>query len=143
MIRSILGVILGYVAMFVTVFLTLTISYVVLGMDGTFRPGSFQVSSLWMSIMMVFSFVAAVIGGKVCRIVSGRPWALVPLVSLVLVLGMTSAVAAALSSDSSVVRTGDVSVLEAMANAQQPRWVTLVLPLLSAVGVVIGGKKRS
>ena len=143
MIRTILGVIFGYVAMFVTVFLTLTISYFILGADGAFQPNSFQVSRLWVSIMLVFTVVAALIGGKVCRMISGGAKALIPLVALVLVLGMTSAAAAVLSSDSTLVRTGEVSVFQAMGNAQRPRWLIVLLPLLCAGGVVIGGSKKT
>ena len=140
MIRAILGVVLGYVAMFVVIFITLSISYFALGTEGVFRPNSYQVTPLWMILMAVFAFVAAVIAGKVCRIVSAGRLAVIPLAALVLVLGMTSAVGMLLSSD--VARTGEISMWEAMGSAQQPAWAALLLPVLCAVGVIMGGRQQ-
>ena len=140
--KSVLGVILGYVAMFATVFITLTGSYYLLGMERTFQPGSYNVTLLWVVVMMIFSFVAAFIGGRVCRVISRNGKALIPLAALVLVLGLVSAVATYLTAQNPVARTGDVSNQQAMMSAQQPIWAALALPVLGAAGVLIGGRKK-
>ena len=44
MIRTILGVIIGYLVMVVIVFCTFTASYLLLGADRTFQPGSYEVT---------------------------------------------------------------------------------------------------
>jgi len=43
MIRNTFGVVLGYVAMFAFVFITFTILYFILGADGSFEPGTYEV----------------------------------------------------------------------------------------------------
>jgi hypothetical protein len=142
MTRTVLGVILGYVVMFVIVFVTLTVSYLVLGMERTFQSGSFDVTALWIFVMLVFSFLAAIAGGKVCRIVSGRGLGLILLVALVLVLGLVSAVPALYAVETTAVRTGEVSNLQAMMNAKEPKWVSVLLPVIGVIGVVIGGRAK-
>jgi hypothetical protein len=128
--------------MFVIVFITLTASYLVLGMDRTFQPGSFDVTWLWIFVMLVFSFLAAIAGGKVCRIVSGTRLGLILLVALVVVLGLVSAVPALYAVEATAVRTGEISNLQAMMNAKEPKWVSVLLPVIGVIGVVIGGKTK-
>ena len=140
--RSFLGVVLGYLAMFATVFITLTAAYFLLGMERTFQPGSYDVTLLWVVVMLTFSVVAAIIGGKVCRMISRKGSALLILATLVLVLGLTSAVASVLASRTPLERTGDVSNQEAMTKAQLPTWAAVLLPVLCTVGVGIGGKGK-
>jgi hypothetical protein len=142
MARTVLGVILGYVVMFVIVFVTLTASYLALGMERTFQPGSYGVTPLWLFVMLVFSFLAAIVGGKVCMMVSGRKTATILLVALVLVLGVVSAVPALLAVETNTVRTGDVSNLKAMMNAKEPKWVAVLLPVIGVIGAVIGGRAK-
>jgi hypothetical protein len=141
--RSVLGAVLGYIAMFLIVFITLTASYFALGTERAFESNSYQVSPLWWSIMLIFSFIAAVVGGKVCRRIAGKQGSVIPLVAFVLVLGAASAVPALMASSGDVVvRTGNVALMEAMSNARQPTLVTLLLPLVAAIGVVMGGRKK-
>jgi hypothetical protein len=142
MTRTIVSVILGYVVMFVIVFVTLTASYLVLGMERTFQPGTYDVTPLWIFVMLVFSFLAAVVGGTVCRIVSDRKIALALLVALVLVLGLVSAVPALYAVETNAVRAGDVSNLQAVMNAREPKWVSVLLPVVGIIGVVIGGRTK-
>jgi hypothetical protein len=142
MTRAVVAVILGYVVMFVIVFVTLTASYLVLGMERTFQPGSYNVTALWMVVMLVFSLLAAIVGGKVCRIVSDTRIALVLLVALVLVLGVVSAVPALYAVETNPARTGDVSNIQAMMNAKEPKWLSVSLPVIGIIGVLIGGRRK-
>ena len=140
MIKSTLGVILGYLAMLATVFITLTGAYYLLGMERTFKPGSYDVTPLWVLIMVLFSIFAAFIGGRVCRMISGNTRAMIPLAAFVLMLGLVSAVATILAADVPVTRAGDVSNQQAMMNAQLPGWAALLLPVLCAIAVAVGGR---
>jgi len=142
MTRTILAVILGYAAMFVIVFVTLTASYFALGMEKTFRPGSFDVTPLWVLVMMVFSFVAAIVGGRVCRMISQKRLALSLLVVLILVLGLVSAVPALYAVETNTVRSGDISNIQAMMNAKEPKWVAAIMPVIGIIGVGIGGRAK-
>ena len=142
MTRTVVSVILGYVVMFVIVFVTLTASYLVLGMEKTFQPGTFNVTPLWIFVMLVFSLLAAIVGGKVCRMISNRKIASALLVALVVVLGLVSAVPALYAVEGNAVRTGDVSNLQAMMNAKEPKWVSVLLPVIGVIGVLIGGRTK-
>jgi hypothetical protein len=143
MIRGILGVIIGYVAMVVIVFCTFTASYLLMGVDRTFQPGTYQVTGLWLAVSLTLSFLAAIVAGKVARVVGGGLLAVMGLAVVVLVLGMVSAIPALLSAGSAPApRPGDASNLTAMMNAKEPLSVALALPVIGIVGVLIGGKKK-
>ena len=144
MIRVILGVIIGYLVMVVIVFCTFTVSYLLLGADRAFQPGSYEVTGLWLVVSLTLSFLAALVAGKVCRVIGGGWMAVLGLVSLVIVLGGISAVYAILAAAGSapVSRTGNTSNLQAMMNAKEPISVALALPAIGAVGVLIGAKKK-
>ena len=144
MIRIILGVILGYVVMFAVSFVTLTATYMTLGQDRTFQIGSYELTPLWLIFNAVFALAAAVIAGKVCRVISGSGGGVYIMALSVLVLSLALAVPVLLGAEGTAPRTGEVSNLQAMASGKAPKWFALLSPLLSAGGVIIGGKaKRS
>ena len=68
--RAIVSVVLGYVMMAATVFFTFTAAYLIMGADGSFKPGTYEVSALWLIVSFVLSFVAAVLGGYVCALIA-------------------------------------------------------------------------
>ncbi len=142
MIRSILGVILGYLVMALVVMAGLTVAYLALGPDRTFRPGTYEITTAWLAVWGPVSLVAAIVGGVVCAKVSAhRTPAAVVLAGLVLVLGGVTA-AAQISAEpptgDAAVRTGDTPNFEAMTNARSPDWVHLANPILGAAGVLLG-----
>jgi hypothetical protein len=67
---------------------------------------------------------------------------LILLVALVVVLGLVSAVPALYAVEATAVRTGEISNLQAMMNAKEPKWVSVLLPVIGVIGVVIGGKTK-
>ena len=70
MVRNILGVVLGYVPMFAFVFITFTILYIILGADGAFESGTYEVSIIWIIISFILGLVAALLGGYLCVLIS-------------------------------------------------------------------------
>lgn len=62
MVRNILGVVLGYVAMFAFVFISFTVLYLILGADGSFESGTYEVSIVWVIISFILGLAAAVLG---------------------------------------------------------------------------------
>lgn len=66
------------------------------------------------------------------------------LAAIVLVLGLAMAIPQLTQSDEAKPgpRTGDVSNLEAMKDAQSPPWIAIANPLIGAVGIIIGAKLR-
>lgn len=142
MIRTILGVIVGFVVLFLVQFVILSAAYLLLGVDGTFQPGSFALSPLWLVVQAVFTLAAGIIAGKVCRVVSGRGWSTIPFVVLVLVLGLLASIPFLLRSEAVPARLGEVSTLEAMSSGRAPKWFQVAMPFVSALGIVLGGRSK-
>jgi len=144
MARSIFGVIIGYVVMAVTIMVTFSIVYIIIGTEASYKPESFEVSTLWIIISIIVSLFAAVIGGFVCSLISKNTKTSLILAAVVLVLGIALAIPEQTHSDEGVpqVRTGDVSIIDAMSKSKQPDWITIITPLIGAVGVVWGGRLK-
>jgi hypothetical protein len=139
MFRIIGGVVLGFITLFVVTFFTYSGLFFGLGSDGAFHAGNFEVTPLWVAGSLVFSFIAAFLAGKVCSIVAVRPGAVIALGVVVLLLGLSSAFAA--PEDRRTDRAGDVSLTDAIVNAKEPTWFVLLVPLISAAGVLLGGRR--
>jgi hypothetical protein len=140
MLRTILAVVGGYVAMVVVVFGTFTGLFLALGTERVFQPGTFDPSGIWLFSTLGVAIAAAIIGGFVARRL-GSSGGVKGLAALVLVLGFVSAWPALTGTDDRPnVRTGEVSNMEAAANARQPVWVALALPFIGVAGVLIGGR---
>jgi magnesium-transporting ATPase (P-type) len=143
MLRAAGAVILGYVVMVVIVFATLTGSYLGMGSEKVFEPGTYEVTSTWLFVMIVFSLVAAIAGGWVCAAIAKSKGAVWALMVLVLILGGLNTIPVVMASKAPpAVRTGDVPNLEAMMNGKEPVWFALLLPFIGVAGVMIGGRSK-
>ena len=143
MLKAVLAAIVGYIVMVVVVFTTFSGSYLAMGADGAFRPGTYDVSLLWIVVSLVLAIIAAVIGGTVASRIGG-PTGVKVLAGLVVVLGLLSALPV-LSPETDPrpkVRTDAVGNMEAMTNARQPAWNALLMPFLGAAGVLAGGRSK-
>ena len=143
MLRAAGAVILGYVVMFVIVFATLTGSYLGMGAEKVFLPGTYEVTSMWLVVMILFSLVSAIAGGMVCAAIAKDKGAVWALVVLVLILGGLNTIPVVMASKAPpAVRTGNVPNLEAMMNGREPVWFAVLLPVIGMAGVMIGGKSN-
>jgi hypothetical protein len=144
MVRNILGVVLGYVAIFVFVFITFTVLYFILGADGSFEPGTYEVSFIWIILSFILGLAAAVLGGFICVLISKNKKSALVLAGLVLVLGIVMAIPALGDTTNEVqeMRSTDVPNMEAMQKAKQPAVMLLVNPIIGALGVFAGSKLR-
>ena len=144
MIRNILGVVLGYVAMFAFVFISFTVLYLILGADGSFESGTYEVSIVWVIISFILGLAAAVLGGYLCVLISKNNKAVLVLAALVLIFGIAMAIPALGESADDVyeMRKNDVSNMEAMQNAKQPAYMLILNPIIGALGVFAGSKLK-
>ena len=144
MVRNILGVVLGYVAMFAFVFITFTVLYFILGADGSFEPGTYEVSIIWIILSFILGLAAAILGGYVCILISKNQIAALGLAGLVLVIGIAMAIPALNDSTNEVqeMRSADVPNFEAMQKAKQPPIVLLLNPIIGALGVFVGSRLK-
>jgi len=142
MVRSIIGVIVGYLAMFVLVFVTLTVAFLLMGTEWSFKPNSFEASNAWIAMSLVANFIIAVIGGLICAVIAKGGKAPIVLAAVVFVLGLVLAIPSMMAhkQNAGLVRRGNVSQLEAMQKANEPVWVPFSVPFIGAAGVLLGAK---
>jgi hypothetical protein len=143
--RTIGAVVVGYLVMFVFVFVSFTIAFLVMGTEGAFKGGSYDVSTLWIVVSFVLGFIAALLGGQVCAMIAkspNAPWALA-VVLLLLGLAMAWPTLAPPDDGQPTTRGAEVTSMEAMQRAKQPPAVAFVNPFIGAIGVLLGGRLKS
>ena len=147
MARSIIGVIVGYVTMFVLNFIGFVCLYALIGPSNAFKPGSYLASNRWIAISFGIIFVTAIIAGLICAAIARGGKAPLALAIVVIVIGLLLAIPAVMKAQANakLVRTGDVPSMEAAQKAYWPTWTPFTFPIISAIGVLAGGKlkKRS
>ena len=144
MLKAGLAVVAGYLTMAIAVAVLTLGLFVLLGPDRAFEPGTYEVSTVWVIACFVASFVAAIIGGLVCRRISG-PGAVKALAACVVVLGLLLALPALnpANDPGPLVRPPDTPILVTVTNSRQPPWAAMAFPAVGAIGVLIGGRGRS
>jgi ABC-type uncharacterized transport system permease subunit len=136
MLKNILGVIAGYASVFITIFLTFTLLYLLLGADGSFKPGTYDVSTIWIMVSILLSILAAVVGGWIVMAISKNIKAAYALAGILFVVGIFSASYAAGMEGSELIREGTVDNFQAMQMAKTPIKVQYLNPIIGAVGVM-------
>ena len=142
MLKSIIAVVVGFIAMAIFSFAAFTCAYLALGADRAFEPESFDVSTLWMVVMVVLSLIGGVLGGFVCAAISKSMGVCKVFAGIALALGLLSAIVTTMKERPDTARSGDVPVFEAGTVAQTPLWLCLLNPVLGAVGVLLGARKK-
>jgi hypothetical protein len=142
MVRSILAALAGYVVLAGALFMLMTLAWLVLGADGAFRPGSYEVTGTWIVVSIVLSVAAAVLAGFVCKAIGKTGLSVNILVGIVLVLGVVSAFYEMGMEHMTTPRPDDIPMFEAMSNGIQPVWLSWLNPILGAIGVMYGGKLK-
>jgi hypothetical protein len=140
--RLIAAVVVGYLAMSAFVFTTFSLAYLAIGAERAFKPGSYEVSALWLVGSFALGFVGALAGGWVCAAIGRSARAVKALAVVVVVLGIALAVPAMLGRSTPAPRSAAVGNMEAMQRAQTPRWVALLNPLVAVAGVLIAGRRK-
>ena len=134
----------GYLLMFVVLFATLTAMYFGLGSERTFLPGSYAVTPLWIAVFCFFQFDAGLVAGVVVSKLSRDRTVPLILAALTLVLGLVLALPALQGTvHDTAPRTGSLTNMDAMMQAQTPLWIQLIAPALAALGVNVGAMLMS
>lgn len=71
MLKAILAVIASYVALSVVVFASFSAAWLILGVDGSFQPESWEVSLPWLLMSFGVGLGAAMFGGYLCALIAG------------------------------------------------------------------------
>ena len=147
MLRIVLGVIVGYVVTVVVVAVGLMGMWAVLGGDRAFQPDSNVASMSWSLGAIVGGFIAAIVGGLVAAVVGGGRGmaAAKALAVIMLAVGWLGAVANLVVEREAVEMPEDrasMTFFEAGQLAQSPAWYNFVIPVVGAVGVMIGARLK-
>ncbi len=144
MAKVLAGVVVGYVVMLAVVFGLMSLAWMVLGAEGAFQPGTFQVTGTWIALSIVVALLAAVAGGWACARITLDPRAIRLLVGLVVVLGVIFAIPVLTApAGPPTPRPEGLAMMEAMKQGVQPAWVALLNPALGAIGALIGSRLRT
>lgn len=140
--RLIGGTLLGYVVYFAIVFALMTAAWLLLGANGAFRPGAWDVTSTWIVIMLLASLTGGMVAGY--PRIAADPRGPMALAGLVVVMGVLFAwpLLAGTATAPTMPRPDQLPMFDAMSQGQAPLWVALVNPLLGAVGVLLGARLR-
>ena len=144
MARAVIGVIVGYVVMFILNFLGFVTLYAVIGPDQAFKPGLYLASNKWIAISFVIIFITGTIAGLICAAIAKGGKAPLGLAIVVIVLGLLLAIPAMMKAQANakLVRGGNVPQMEAAQKAYWPTWTPFTFPIISAIGVLVGGKLK-
>ena len=144
MARAIIGVIVGYIGMFILNFLGFVTLYAVIGPNQAFQPGLYLASNKWIAISFLIIFITGIIAGLICAVIAKGGKAPLALAIVVLVLGLLLAIPAVMKAQTNakLVRAGNVPQMEAAQKAYWPIWTPFTFPIISAIGVLVGGKLK-
>ena len=144
MLRAVLAVVISYVVMFVLAFIAFGGVFLALGPRVIFKPGIYEASLPWIGIAFVIQFVIAIIGGFICTAIAKgrRAFFALAIVAIVLGIGVGLADMNKAKANAGLVRTADTPQMEAVQRAYWPVGVPFGFPLVSALGIVIGGKLK-
>ena len=134
--KNILAAVLGYVVMFAVSFPLFWLMWVVLGADGSFQPGSWQVSGAWVALSILLGGIVSTAGGFSCSKLAASRQAVAILIGVVILFAILAALPDA-ATDLGV-RPDGVSMFDAMTSAQQPRWMQWINPVIGVIGVLFG-----
>lgn len=142
MVRKIMGVIVGYVEMIAFVLISFFVLYLILGTEGSFEAGTYEVSPVWIVMSIILGLIAAVLGGYFCTLIARSKKPAIVLAGIVWLLSIIMAIPSLGATDEEIIkkRGTDVSNGEAMQNAKQPVALLLLNPFIGALGVLAGSK---
>ena len=144
MARSIIAVIVSYIIMFVLNLICFISLYALVGETQAFKPRTYLASNRWIAMSFACIFVTAIISGLICALIAKGGRAPLALAVVVIVLGLLLAIPAVIKhhNNENLVRPATVSSAEAARLAYWPDWVPFTFPIISAVGVLIGGRLK-
>ncbi|QQS48999.1 MAG: hypothetical protein IPM66_10425 [Acidobacteriota bacterium] len=145
MAKAIGSAVAGYIVIFILVFLLMTAAWYAVGAQGAFKQGVWDVTPMWLGLMLTAGLLAAIIGGYVTALITSdsRGWKI--LAGIVIVLGVIFALPVLMGSmpEAPLPRPDNLPMFEAMQNGRQPAWVAIINPVVGAIGVMIGSRLRS
>lgn len=143
--RVIGSAVTGYVVTFAMVFVLMTLAWFTVGADGAFLPGVWDVTPLWLALLLAGALAAAIAGGYVTATMTSDPRAPRILIGIIVVLGIVFALPVLMSDATTarLPRSDTLAMFDAMTNGKQPAWVAVLNPVLGVIGVLVGARIRA
>ncbi len=143
MLKSIIAIVVSYIAMFVFFMVVVIGCYVALGSERVFKPDSYEISTLWLVLTLIVSFVGSAIAGYLCAVISGS-WATCRVFAFIVFLATLGFCFASLrqSQESPNVRASEVSWTDGIRLGVSPMWLHFVSPVISGVAVLVGARMK-
>ena len=138
--RNVGGAVLGWVVTAACVASLMALLRSVLGAEGSFRPGSPDVTPALALGSLAAGLPAAVVGGVVCAKVAADRRGEWMLVALVAVLGVANALYLHQAPVADGVLPEGVATMEAAGSAREPGWVSWLNPVVGVVGILLGAR---
>ncbi len=136
--KNIGAAVAGYVVMFAVAFPLFSLLWMVLGADGSFEPGSWEVTGVWLGASIVLGAMVSTAGGFACSKLAPSRQGVAILVGLVIVFAVLAFVEPAEVGAS--VRPDDIVMFDAMSQAQLPSWMLWLNPVIGVIGVLLGAR---
>lgn len=140
--RNVLAALAGYVTLFALLFVSFSAVWWILGADGSFQAGSWEVSGAWILASIVLGLLVAIVGGMVCAKLQANRHGVHVLIGIIVGMTLVSALGAG-DAVATGPRPADVSMMDAMSSAQQPSWIVWLNPFLGIFGVILGARLAS
>ena len=144
MLRSILAIVVSYVAMFVIFMAIFAGLYFVLGTERVFKADSYEISTLWLALTLIFGFLVTVFAGYLCATIS-KSWRTCQVFALIVFALASVQCLMAIrrqNPDAPNVRAGEVSFTEGIEHAVTPFWLHVVNPIVNGAGALLGARMK-
>jgi hypothetical protein len=113
--------------------------WLLFGVDGVLDPGTFDTTTAINIYSLIVSLVGGIFGGWIAATIGRSRVTVLVLLGLGLLASIGN-VFVHISKAEPGPRTASVSVIEAVSTRKEPLWYTLVIPVLGAAGILIGGR---
>ena len=138
MVRPIAGVILSLAVMAALTFGASIALWFAMGVDRVLAPGSFDGTPLLNTWSVAVSVVGALVGGWLCFRISESRTAVIVFACFCLLMGLGNAFGQRGKPEPGP-RPAALSVMDAVKQRKEPAWFTFLVPVIGAVGALIGG----
>ena len=147
MLRAIAAVVVGYFVMAALAVASAGVSWGILGAEGAFAEGSTVASTPWSVLSVVMGLIAAVLAGFIAAQIGRHPTNMPVkiLAGFVLLFGLALAVVTSGATPTPIPEgktMADMTFFEAGQVASNPAWYLWLIPVVGAVGTLIGGRLR-
>jgi hypothetical protein len=138
MVRAILGVVVGFIVGGIISFGLFLGLWFALGVDGVLEKGKYEGTMVLNIVAPLTSILGGLVGGLLCAKISRSTRAVATLAAILFAMLALGSVTDQMKPNPGARPEGQ-KVMEALMNGKPPMWFSIINPLISAGGVLLGG----